>query len=93
MKKVIVVLALASVAIGCQKIAAGGNKGVLSIEEGTERYSDDVKSDEATKQYYEKYGKKNMKSTDSAKTVAPVEAVVKKDSLVKTTETAVTPAP
>lgn len=68
MKKIIVVLALASVAIGCQKIAAGGNKGVLKMEEGAEHYSDDVISDEATDKYYETYGKKVQKTADSVKT-------------------------
>ena len=43
MKKIILVFACASFVVSCQKIQAGGNKGVLKMEEGAERYSDDVK--------------------------------------------------
>ena len=43
MKKIILGVALASLLIICKKIQAGGNKGVLKMEEGAERYSDDVK--------------------------------------------------
>ena len=43
MKKIILGVALASLVISCKKIQAGGNKGVLKMEEGAERYSDDVK--------------------------------------------------
>lgn len=41
MRKLIICLALATVAISCKKIQAGGNKGTLKLEEGVERYSDD----------------------------------------------------
>ncbi|MCX8523415.1 hypothetical protein OF897_05730 [Chryseobacterium formosus] len=41
MKKLVICLALATVAISCKKIQAGGNKNVIKLEEGTERYSDD----------------------------------------------------
>lgn len=34
-------MAIATVAISCQKVQPGGNKDVLKLEEGTERYSDD----------------------------------------------------
>ena len=43
MKKIILVFACASFVVSCQKIQAGSNKGVLKLEEGAERYSDDVK--------------------------------------------------
>ena len=43
MKKIILVFACASFVVSCKKIQAGGNKGVLKLEEGAERYSDDVK--------------------------------------------------
>ena len=43
MKKIILVFACASFVVSCKKIQAGGNKGVLKMEEGAERYSDDVK--------------------------------------------------
>ncbi|MBK1896859.1 hypothetical protein [Chryseobacterium paridis] len=42
MKKLIICLAIASVAVSCKKIQAGGNKNTLKLEEGAERYSDDV---------------------------------------------------
>lgn len=44
MKKLVICLAVAAVAVSCKKLPEGGNKGVLKLEEGTERYSDDVRS-------------------------------------------------
>ena len=41
MKKLIICLAIASVAVSCKKIQAGGNKQVIKLEEGVKRYSDD----------------------------------------------------
>lgn len=41
MKKLVLCLALATVAVSCKKIQAGGNKNIIKMEEGTERYSDD----------------------------------------------------
>lgn len=41
MKKVILCLAIATLAVSCKKIQAGGNKNTLKLEEGVERYSDD----------------------------------------------------
>jgi len=41
MKKLVLCLALATVAVSCKKIQAGGNKKVIKLEEGVERYSDD----------------------------------------------------
>lgn len=41
MKKLIVCLAIATLAVSCKKIQAGGNKNILKLEEGAERYSDD----------------------------------------------------
>ncbi len=41
MKKLIICLAIATVAVSCKKIQAGGNKNTLKLEEGAERYSDD----------------------------------------------------
>ncbi|MDV7696130.1 OmpA family protein [Chryseobacterium soli] len=41
MRKLIICLAVAAVAVSCKKIQAGGNKNTLKLEEGMERYSDD----------------------------------------------------
>lgn len=41
MRKLIICLAIATVAVSCKKIQAGGNKNVIKMEEGQERYSDD----------------------------------------------------
>lgn len=41
MKKFIICLAVATIAVSCKKIQAGGNKNTLKLEEGVERYSDD----------------------------------------------------
>ena len=48
MKKVILGVAIACLALSCKKVQAGGNIGVLKLEEGTERYTDDEMSDKAT---------------------------------------------
>ncbi len=42
MKKIILGVAVAGLVISCQKIQAGSNKGVMQMEHGVERYSDDV---------------------------------------------------
>lgn len=47
MRKLIICLALATVAVSCKKIQAGGNKNTLKLEEGVERYSDDPQGGEA----------------------------------------------
>lgn len=82
MKKVILAVAIAGLAISCQKIQAGGNKGVLKMEHGVERYSDDVMSDEATAAVNAADAKKSaaMMSSDSTKVSAQPEVVIKKDS-------------
>jgi hypothetical protein len=90
MKKIILVVAIAGLAASCQKIQAGGNKGVLKMEEGVERYSDDVMSDEATAAVNAAEAKKSaeMMSADSSKVVAQPTVVIKSDS----TKTPVTPS-
>lgn len=84
MKKVILAVAIAGLAISCQKVQAGGNKGVLKMEEGVERYSDDVMSDEATEAVQAADAKKaaEMMSADSSKVAAQPAVAVKKDSAV-----------
>lgn len=47
MKKVILGVAIAGLALSCKKVQAGGNIGVLKMEAGTERYTDDVMSEKA----------------------------------------------
>lgn len=47
MKKLIICLAVATVAVSCKKIQAGGNKNTLKLEEGVERYSDDHQGGES----------------------------------------------
>lgn len=44
MKKIILALSITALAISCKKLPEGGNKGVLKLEEGVERYTDDVQS-------------------------------------------------
>ena len=42
MKKKVICLAIATVAVSCKKVPQGGNRGTLKLEEGgVERYSDD----------------------------------------------------
>ncbi len=40
MKKLFFVLAAGAVIVSCKKVTAGGNHGVLKLEEGVERYDD-----------------------------------------------------
>ena len=89
MKKVILAVAIAGLAISCQKIQAGGNKGVLKMEHGVERYSDDVMSDEATAAVNAADAKKSaaMMSADSSKISVQPAVVVKKDSMKAPTST------
>lgn len=41
MKKLILAVAVAGLAVSCKKISEGGNKNVIKLEPGIERYSDD----------------------------------------------------
>lgn len=47
MKKLVICLAIATVAVSCKKVPNGGNRGTLKLEEGVERYSDDPQGGEA----------------------------------------------
>ncbi|RXM51136.1 MULTISPECIES: hypothetical protein [unclassified Chryseobacterium] len=47
MKKLVICLAIATVAVSCKKVPQGGNKGTLKLEEGVDRYSDDHQGGEA----------------------------------------------
>ena len=77
MKKIILGVALASLVISCKKIQAGSNKGVLKLDENTERYSDDeIHGDgmPAATSHAEEVSK------DSAKTTETHTTAVKTDS-------------
>ncbi len=74
MKKVVLVIAVAGIVMGCKKIQAGSNKGVLKMEEGTERYSDDKMSDHHSATHLQKA--ENVVS-DSLKKPADTAKVVK----------------
>ena len=90
MKKIILAVAIAGLAISCQKIQAGGNKGALKMQDGVERYTDDMMSDEATAAFNAADAAKTgaMMAADSTKVVAQPAVVVKADSTleVKTAE-------
>ncbi|QOW09685.1 hypothetical protein Q73A0000_04545 [Kaistella flava (ex Peng et al. 2021)] len=84
MKKIILAVAIAGLAMSCQKIQAGSNKGVLKRESGVERYSDDVMKDESSATVEAAQAGKAgvMMSSDSAKVTAQPAVAVKKDSAV-----------
>lgn len=44
MKKVILAVAVAGLALSCKKMPEGGNKDVIKLEEGAERWSDDAQT-------------------------------------------------
>jgi hypothetical protein len=93
MKKILLVVAFASAIVSCKKVQAGGNIGVLRLEEGTTRYSDDVMTDGATAKTDGMHYKKEMPAMDSGKVTTHQEMEGKKDSTVKSeaTHTATTP--
>ncbi|MBQ0151519.1 MAG: hypothetical protein KBS61_01330 [Chryseobacterium sp.] len=72
MRKLIICLAIATVAVSCKKIQAGGNKNAIKMEEGQERYSDDKQvglegqSHEEGAKHGEVAGHGEVAKTDSA---------------------------
>ncbi|WP_267402916.1 MULTISPECIES: hypothetical protein [unclassified Chryseobacterium] len=86
MKKLVLCLAIATVAVSCKKIQAGGNKNIIKLEEGAgaDRYSEDVQGggeghgheaaaahkEEATSEKHEAEAPK----ADSATAAKPAEA-------------------
>ncbi|MEY8760807.1 hypothetical protein [Chryseobacterium tongliaoense] len=84
MRKLIICLAIATVAVSCKKIQAGGNKNTLKLEEGVERYSDDVQGGgeahghEAAAEHKEEAATAKPEAeapkTDSAAATKPAEA-------------------
>ena len=89
MKKIILGIAIAGLAISCQKVQAVGNTGILKMENGTERYSDDVMSDEATAKVQQMQATKMMEDSSATTTIVQPVMEVKKDSM---TEMSTTPA-
>ena len=94
MKKIILGAAIASLAVSCKKVPEGGNRGVLKMEKGVERYSDDVMSDEATAAFNAADAKRNAEknAADSAKPAVKMESRTMKDS-VNTAVSAVPASP
>ncbi|RXM39029.1 hypothetical protein BOQ62_13120 [Chryseobacterium sp. CH21] len=84
MKKLIICLAIATVAVSCKKVPAGGNKNTLKLEEGVERYSDDAQGGEAhghgheaaatAEGHKEEAAKPEAHKTDSTAAAKPAEA-------------------
>lgn len=74
MRKLIICLAIATVAVSCKKIQAGGNKNTLKLEEGVERYSDDVQGGG------EAHGHEAAEHKEEAATVKPEAEAPKTDS-------------
>ena len=81
MKKLVICLAIATVAVSCKKVPAGGNKGTLKLEEGVERYSDAAQGEghghEAAAEHKEEVAVKPEAAapkTDSTAAAKPAEA-------------------
>ncbi len=84
MKKLVLGVAIASLVISCKKVAEGSNKGVIKLEEGTERYTDDViHGDGMPAEDHKAEVKYSAKATEHK------EVEVKKDSAKKETKPAV----
>jgi len=71
MKKFIICLAVATIAVSCKKIQAGGNKNTLKLEEGVERYSDDVQGGGEAHGHEAAAGHKETASAEKHEAVAP----------------------
>ncbi|PWN71708.1 hypothetical protein C1631_003550 [Chryseobacterium phosphatilyticum] len=77
MKKLVICLAIATVAVSCKKVPEGGNKAVIKLEEGVERYSDDPQGGEGA------HGKSHETAADHKEEAAaakPEAETSKKDS-------------
>ncbi len=79
MRKLIICLAIATVAVSCKKVAEGGNKNTLKLEEGVERYSDDPQGEAhghevAAGHKEETAAKPEAPKTDSTAAEKPAEA-------------------
>ncbi|MGA9212808.1 hypothetical protein [Kaistella sp.] len=86
MKKIILSVAIASLAISCKKVPAGGNKGVLIRDSEVERYSDDVMTDTTAAEVEAAHAKKNstVETEDNAKVSAQPAIAIQKDSIQNT---------
>lgn len=71
MKKLIICLAVATVAVSCKKIQAGGNKNTLKLEEGVERYSDDAQGGGEAHGHEAAAGHKEVTPAEKHEAVAP----------------------
>lgn len=68
MKKLILVIAVAGLAMSCKKVPQGGNPAVLKLSEDTHRYSDDgqgAEHEEAAVASEAKSGNHEAAKTDS----------------------------
>ena len=84
MKKLILGVALASLVISCKKVQAGGNLGVLKVEDGQDRYSEDVMTDKQMPVAAAATAKPDsgMVTTDTAKVSEMKAAPMKKVEIV-----------
>ena len=73
MKKLVICLAIATVAVSCKKVPQGGSKAVLKLEEGVERYSDDPQGGEAHAAHGAAEHKEEAPKTDSTAAAKPAE--------------------
>ena len=70
MKKLFFVLAAGAVIVSCKKVTAGGNHGVLKVEEGVERY-DDHEVREAQEEEMATVATQDSLETTTVETAAP----------------------
>ncbi len=80
MKKIILGVAVAGLVASCQKVQPGGNLGVLQMEEGAQKYTDDVMSDEASVKLSAMQAKKSTPAMDSGAVSVKSEVMVATDS-------------
>lgn len=71
MKKLLIGLSIAAVAVSCKKIPEGGNKGVLKMEEGVEHYADAERTSGHAEELNATTHAKETTVMDSAKAMMP----------------------
>lgn len=74
MKKLVICLAIATVAVSCKKVPQGGNKATLKLEEGVERYSDAPQGEAHGHEAAAEHKEEAAPKTDSTAAAKPAEA-------------------
>ena len=84
MKKVILGVAIAGLAMSCQKIQPGGNQAALRMEDGVERYSDEMVTNTPSTAVKSSKTSAELPAGDSLRTASISAVQIQKDSAQQT---------